>query len=55
MHNLKRMACLLVVLQLASAAAARAQMTIEIKGKKPMTTYVLIGRQDARSAEPNGD
>jgi adenylate cyclase len=29
--------------------------TIEVKGKGPMTTYLLIGRQDARSAQPNGD
>lgn len=33
----------------------RRRGTIEIKGKEPMTTYLLIGRQDARSAEPNGD
>ncbi len=33
----------------------RRRGTIEIKGKDPMTTYLLIGRQDTRSAEPNGD
>jgi class 3 adenylate cyclase len=33
----------------------RRRGTIEVKGKGPMTTYLLIGRQDARSAEPNGD
>ena len=33
----------------------RRRGTIEIKGKEPVTTYLLIERQDARSAEPNGD
>jgi class 3 adenylate cyclase len=33
----------------------RSRGTIKVKGKGPMTTYLLIGRQDARSAEPNGD
>jgi hypothetical protein len=27
--------------------------TIEVKGKGPMTTYLLIGRRDASSAEPH--
>jgi adenylate cyclase len=33
----------------------RSRGTIEVKGKGSMTTYLLIGRQDATSAEPNGD
>ena len=33
----------------------RPRGTVEIKGKEPMATYLLIGRQDARSAEPKGD
>ncbi|MDP9269397.1 MAG: adenylate/guanylate cyclase domain-containing protein [Chloroflexota bacterium] len=31
----------------------RRRGTIEVKGKGPMTTYLLIRRQDARSTEPN--
>ena len=33
----------------------RPRGTVEIKGKEPMATYLLIGRQDAGSAEPIGD
>jgi adenylate cyclase len=33
----------------------RPRGTVEIKGKEPMATYLLIGRQDARSAEPKSD
>jgi class 3 adenylate cyclase len=33
----------------------RQRGTIDIKGKGPMTTYLLIGRRDARSTEPTGD
>jgi adenylate cyclase len=28
--------------------------TIEVKGKRPMTTYLLIGRRDAMHTKPNG-
>jgi adenylate cyclase len=31
----------------------RRRGTIEVKGKGPMTTYLLIGRRDASNAEPN--
>ena len=33
----------------------RQRGTIEVKGKGPMTTYLLIGRRDESSAEPIGD
>ena len=57
MHNLKRMACLLVVLQLASAAAARAQMTIEIKDYVTMPVTGLVdgkGNNDVLLSRVNG-
>src|SRR5437762_14026134 len=64
MHNLKRIACFLVVLQLASAAAARAQMTIEFKDyvTMPITGLadgkgnndVLLSRVNGIRQEPGG-
>jgi guanylate cyclase len=40
--------------QLRDRYELRQRGTIEVKGKGPITTYLLIGRRDAMHTKPNG-